>query len=269
MNFEMVDELKSGWTTFKYYNKSAETHFFILEKLPDSIGIQKYQKEFLSPFKKAYEYFIKGDIQTGNKQFENLPKWSSKMQICGGVALTSPKTTSETTQFLEPGTYVMECYVRMPNGMPHVFYGMLKEFTVSKEKNGNKEPFANQKIAISSKKGIVFKDSITEGNYTFSVDFEDQKIYEHMLGHDVNLVKFEYEEKLNSLNNWINLSDYTAFKTPAPKGLKFLGGVEDLFDDKKGYFNVNLEKGNYILISEIPNAMERKMFNRFKVISKK
>lgn len=267
MNFEMTNKIKSGWTTFKYINKSNETHFFILEKLPDGIGIEKYQKEFLSPFKQAYNYFIDGDIETGNKQFENLPAWSAKMEICGGVALTSPKKTSKTTLFLEPGTYIMECYVRMPNGMPHIFYGMIKEFTVSNTNNGNKEPSADEEISISSQSGITFKDSLTEGNYTFSVDFKDQKIYEHMLGHDINLVKIENEKQLDSLNNWVNLSDYTAFKTPAPEGLTFLGGVEDIFGDKKGYFNVTLKKGHYVLISEIPNAVKRKMFKRFEVTS--
>lgn len=265
MNFEMVDEINSGWTTFRYSNKSNETHFFILEKLPDSIGIEKYQKEFLSPFKKAYSYFIEGDIETGNKQFNDLPSWSAKMEISGGVALTSPKKTSETTLFLEPGTYIMECYVRMPNGMPHIFYGMLKEFTVSIEDNGKKEPTADEEISISSEDGIAFKDSLTEGSYTFSVNFKDQKIYEHMLGHDINLVKIENEKHLKVLNDWVNLTDYTTFKTPAPEGLTFLGGVEDLFGDKKGYFNVTLKKGHYVLISEIPNALKRNMFKRFEV----
>jgi hypothetical protein len=263
----MIDEINSGWTTFRYLNKSNETHFFILEKLPDSIGIEQYQQEFLAPFKRAYEFFMTGDIETGNKQFEDLPAWSSKMEICGGVALTSPQKISETTLFLEPGTYIMECYVRMPNGMPHIFYGMLKEFTVSKQNNGNEEPSADEEISISSENGIAFIDKLTEGDYTFSVDFKDQKIYEHMLGHDINLVKIDNEKLIDSLNNWVNLSDYSAFKTPAPAGLTFLGGVEDLFGKKKGYFNVTLQKGQYVLISEIPNALERKMLKRFEVIS--
>jgi hypothetical protein len=267
MNFEMIDEINSGWTTFRYSNKSNETHFFILEKLPDSIGIEQYQQEFLAPFKRAYEFFILGDIETGNKQFEALPAWSSKMEICGGVALTSPQKISETTLFLEPGTYIMECYVRMPNGMPHIFYGMLKEFTVSNQNNGNEEPSADKEISISSENGIAFIDKLTEGEYTFSVEFKDQKIYEHMLGHDINLVKIDNEKLIDSLNNWVNLSDYSAFKTPAPDGLTFLGGVEDLFGNKKGYFNVTLQKGQYVLISEIPNALEREMLKRFEVIS--
>jgi hypothetical protein len=88
-----------------------------------------------------------------------------------------------------------------------------------------------------------------------------------MLGHDINLVKIENENQLDSLNGWINPADYSAFRTPEPKGLTFLGCVEDLFGDKKEYFDVTLKKGHSVLISEIPHTLERTIFKRFEVIS--
>ncbi|MFK7757499.1 MAG: hypothetical protein AB8B53_11265, partial [Flavobacteriales bacterium] len=267
MNFEMIDEISSGWTSFRYSNKSKETHFFILEKLPKGIGIDQYRKEFLGPFRKAYEFFLKGEIETGNKQFEDLPSWSSNMEICGGVALTSPGKVSETTLYLEPGTYIMECYVRMPSGLPHIFCGMMKEFSVTRKKNMIKEPSADREIIISSHQGITFLDSLAEGRYRFSVEFKDQKIYEHMLGHDINLVKIDSINQIETLSDWLDLSDYSSFRTPAPEGLTFLGGVEDLFVTKRGYFDVSLTEGHYVLISEIPNAKQRNMFKRFEVVS--
>ena len=45
MDFETVDGIKSGWTTFKYINKSFEPHFFILEKMPDTLGLTTYKKD--------------------------------------------------------------------------------------------------------------------------------------------------------------------------------------------------------------------------------
>ena len=90
------------------------------------------------------------------KEFEKIPEWFSKVELAGGVGLTSKKTTSISTIFLEPGTYVMECYVRMPNGMPHTFMGMVKELKVSEETNGNKAPKADYNINIASEKGITF-----------------------------------------------------------------------------------------------------------------
>lgn len=265
MDFELTDEIKSGWTTFKYINKSLETHFFILEKMPDTIGLETYKKDLFPPFIAAFEHFEKGEMDAGMKEFENIPPWFYQVELAGGVGLTSKQTTSETTIFMDPGTYIMECYVRMPNGLGHVFMGMIKELKVLDESNDNQPPKADFNISLSSENGITCKDTIVAGNRTFAVKFEDQKQYEHMMGHDVNLVKIENDSLLGDLNNWLNLLDFNAFRTPAPEGLLFLGGVEDLGAGKTGYFKVTLEKGNYVLISEIPNAVERNMFKSFTV----
>jgi hypothetical protein len=89
--------------------------------------------------------------------------------------------------------------------------------------------------------------------------------YEHMMGHDVNLVRVEHDSLISTLGGWLNTIDFKSFRSPAPDGLLFLGGVEDLPSGKTGYFEVNLEKGTYVLISEIPNAIERKMIKTFSV----
>lgn len=265
MDFEMVNEVKSGWTTFQYINKSFEPHFFILEKMPDTLGLETYKKDLFPPFTSAFEHFENGEIEAGMKEFEKIPEWFSKVELAGGVGLTSKKTTSTSTIFLEPGTYVMECYVRMPNGMPHTFMGMVKELKVTEESNGKNAPIADYNINIESTKGITFIDSLKSGKYTLSTKFQDQKQYEHMMGHDVNLVKIENDSLISTLGDWLNSIDFKAFRSPAPEGLLFLGGVEDLPSGKTGYFEVNLEKGSYVLISEIPNAVERKMIKAFSV----
>ena len=73
----------------------------------------------------------------------------------------------------------MECYVRMPNGMAHTFMGMLKEVVVIDTNNAKTQPKANNTISLSSNNGIRFVDSLKTGYHKFSVDFIDQKQYEH------------------------------------------------------------------------------------------
>jgi len=265
MDFQLVDEVKSGWTTFKYINNSEEPHFIILEKMPDSVRIENYRNELIPPFVAAFTQFLEGNAEAGMKEFEKIPDWFYKVELGGGVGLTSPHTSTKSTIYLNPGVYVMECYVRMPNGMAHAFMGMTKELVVLDEKNDQKPPTPDFEVLLSSEKGITFIDSLKAGDYTLAVKFEDQKQYETFLGHDVNLVKLESMTLLDSLNEWINAGDIYAFRTPAPEGLTFLGGVEDLPADSTGYFYVSLEKGDYVLISEVPNAVERKMYKIFKV----
>lgn len=265
MNFEMVDDIPYGWTTFKYENNSLDPHFFILEKMPDSLGIEAFKQELIPPFLAAFKHFDQGNIEAGMQAFQNIPEWFQRVELGGGVGLTSGQTSSESTVYLSPGTYVMECYVRMPDGMAHTFMGMLKELRVQNTPNNLEPPKADLPITISSERGIQFVDSLKAGSYTFSVDFEDQKKYEHMLGHDVNLVKLENDSLVTTLGQWLNTANIKAFRTPAPKGVSFLGGVEDLPEKSKGFFKVQLDPGHYLLISEIPNCIERKMYTGFKV----
>lgn len=265
MDFQIPSQLKSGWTTFKYNNKSEETHFFIFEKMPEGVTIENYNNELVPPFKAAFNHLLNDNVEDAMKEFEKVPAWLNDVEMGGGVGLTSPKSTAESTIYMHPGTYVMECYVRMPNGMPHAFYGMLKQIVVTEEKGEHKEPSSEHEISISSEQGIAFQDSIKTGEYQFAVRFKDQKRYETLLGHDVNLVRLDEISQLDTLGNWINASNIKAFRTPVPTGLNFLGGVEDLEAGETGYFKTKLERGNYVLISEIPNVIERKMFKVFKV----
>lgn len=265
MDFQIPSQLKSGWTTFRYNNKSSETHFFIFEKLPEGITIENYNNELVPPFKAAFNHLINDEVEKAMKEFEKVPAWWNDVKLGGGVGLISPKSVAESTIYMHPGTYVMECYIRMPNGMPHAFYGMLKEIKVTETKNNNKEPSHDHQITISSSEGITFQDSIKAGNYQLAINFKDQKRYETLLGHDVNLVRLDNISKLDTLAKWINAADIKAFRTPIPDGLTFLGGVEDLEEGETGYFRTQLEQGTYVLISEIPNALDRKMYKTFKV----
>ena len=265
MEFRLPKKIKSGWNTFRYTNNSNETHFFILEKLPPGIRIDNYKNELVPPFMDAFKLFDNGDVEAGLKELEKIPPWFSNVEVAGGVGLISPKSTAVTTIHLDSGIYAMECYIRMPNGMAHAFLGMLEEVVVTGERNENEAPTADFEISVSSVDGISFLDTIPAGTHTFAVNFQDQKQYETLLGHDVNLVQLIDNPSVDSLGNWINAADIKAFRTPAPKGFKFLGGVQDLPAEQTGYFNVNLESGNYILISEVPDAIGRNMIHRFTV----
>lgn len=267
MEFQMNDTLSYGWNTFRYINKSNDVHFFILEKLPDGIRIENYKNELIPPFKKATELLLEGNIEDGLKEFENIPSWFSKVKVSGGVGLISPNMVGESTIYLEPGIYAMECYIRMANGMAHVYYGMLKEVVVSETKSMLPEPIATVNLSVSSSEGIVLQDSIIgSGEQTFKIHFKDQITYKTMLGHDVNLVRLNSFNLIDTLNSWINAADLNAFRTPEPEGLTFLGGVNDLESGETGYFKTTLKPGKYAFISEVPDAKSKGLLKTFEVI---
>ena len=52
---------------------------------------------------------------------------------------------------------------------------------------------------------------------------------------------------------------------PAPSGITFLGGVNDLPAGQKGYFTAHLDVGNYAFVSEVPNASSKNMLKTISI----
>ena len=45
LEFEAPDVIPYGWTTFRLNNESDMTHFAVLERLPEGIGVEDHQEE--------------------------------------------------------------------------------------------------------------------------------------------------------------------------------------------------------------------------------
>ncbi|WP_225037049.1 hypothetical protein [Winogradskyella sp. SM1960] len=265
MEIQTVDSIPSGWNTFKYKNLSNETHFIVFEKYPVGKGIDDSRAEVLPVFDEGMTLFNEGKTDEGLAAFGKLPAWFYEVAFTGGLGFTSPNTTSESTIYFEPGNYLMECYVKMPNGKFHSVMGMLKEIRITEQKRKLKEPKPTINLSISSDKGIISNDTYKVGEQVIGVTFLDQKAHEHFLGHDVHLVKLSNEAKLEELDYWVNWLNPKGLVTPSPKGVTFLGGMQEMNKDNTGYFNVNLTPGNYALIAEVPEPTKKNMLKRFTV----
>ena len=265
MEFFVDDTLNAGWNTITYQNDSQEVHFILFDLYPKGKTAQNTKNEILPPFDEGMKLIMEGDMENAVAAFGKLPKWFQEVKYMGGTGLISPHEIATSTIYLEPGLYIMECYVKMADGTWHTSHGMYKEIIVTKEGTKMEPPKPTSKIEISSTKGIVVKDSIASGKQTFEVDFKDQTVYEHFLGHDLNLVKYNDQASLDSLVKWMNWMNPKGLRTPTPKGFTFLGGMNNLPSGSKGYFEVNLTPGNYVLISEVPKADEKKLFYKFSI----
>lgn len=266
MDFQMPDTIPSGWNTFKYKNASPQTHFFLIDKYPEGITLDSVKARVLPPFDLAMKLINEGKPKEGFAEFGKLPAWFMELKNLGGSGLISPGHIAETTVKLEPGYYIIECYVKMSNGVFHTSMGMAKVLIVSVTNSGNPEPKADIKVEISSTDGIVFNDSISKGKHCFSVYYKDQIAHENFIGHDVNLAKLDDNANLEDLNNWMDWSKPKGLIEPAPVGVTFLGGVNNMLAGDTGYFTVNLTPGKYVLISEVPNPASKKMLKTFEVL---
>ncbi|MBE9489156.1 MAG: hypothetical protein IMY67_02580, partial [Bacteroidetes bacterium] len=254
MDFVTVDTIKSGWNTFKYINKSNEPHFLLFDDYPDGKTLDTVKAVIMPPFDKGMALIMEGNMDAALVEFGKLPDWFPQVQFVGGTGLISPGHEANVTVKLEPGLHIMECYVKMADGMFHASMGMAKEFWVLDEDTGNHPPKASINISISSTEGINYDKPISKGKHIFSVYYGDQTVHEHFLGHDVNLMKLDENTNIDELEAWMNWATPTGLMTPSPEGVTFLGGTNDIPAGSTQYFKVNLEPGNYAFISEVPNA---------------
>jgi hypothetical protein len=267
MDFQMPDTIPSGWNTFHYKNRSPQTHFFMVDKYPEGKTSEDMEKYVVPVFDSGMKLINEGKAEEGFAEFANLPEWFEEVVFMGGSGLLSPGKTAQTTLFMKPGKYILECYVKMENGIFHTSMGMKKDLVVSSSDSGVKEPEESVMIELSEAECIVLKDSVRAGENTFSVFYKDQKVHENFVGHDINLVRLHENADMGLLEKWMNWADPKGLIEPAPANITFLGGVNDMPAGSRGYFTALLEPGKYVLISEVPNASSKNLMKAF-VVSK-
>lgn len=267
MEFFAPDTIPSGWNAFVYENQSTEPHFILLDKYPEGKNLKDAEREVFPPFDNGMAYIMQGEDEQAMEAFGKIPEWYSEVIQTGGTGLISQGETAVSYVRLEPGYYVMECYVKMPDGRFHASMGMAKELIVGTEDSELTAPGATFNLAVSSTKGITFSGNASPGKHVFSVYFEDQTAHEHFMGHDVTLVKIEGDGDLEALNAWMNWATPDGLMSSTlPNGFTFLGGVNDAPAGTTQYFEAVLTPGSYAFISEVPNAAEKGMLQPFEVV---
>ena len=262
------EEVASGWITIRFSNESPMTHFVAVERLPDGQGIATQQEQVAPVFQDGMDLLAEGDVDAALARFGDLPPWFGEIVFVGGPGLTAPGRTSEVTVFLEPGTYLLECYVKT-GGVFHSYnpdpaiYGMVHEFVVTDEQSGVEEPEASVQLSISSTEGIRVEGDVRAGEQTVAVHFVDQAVHENFVGHDVHVVGIGNDLDLTSLEAWMDWRAPGGLQTPAPA--PFLGGINEMPAGTTGYFSVTLEPGRYAWISEVPGTSEKGMFREFTI----
>ena len=241
--------IESGWTTFKLRNEGKQEHFAWIYRLPDGLSWERYVEEGDGTFDLIYAAYYRGDLtrtEAIQKMGAELPDFFQNGVVpSGGPAITEAGETSLTTVHLDPGTYGIECYVKMPDGEWHTNMGMQRELTVTAEANGAEPPQADVEMTLSEY-DITLSDALEAGKHTIAVHVVDSP--EVGLKYDVSLFRYADESELEEIVAWMDWWDVAQFRAPAP-GYS-LGGMENMAAGKTGYITVDLEPGNYAWVSE-------------------
>jgi hypothetical protein len=268
LTFIAPETVPAGWTTFRFTNSAPMIHFALVERMPDGYGVEEHQAIIAPIFQEGYELLVGGEPDAAMAKFGELPEWFGEIVFVGGPGLTSPGRTSEATIYLEPGTYLLECYVKT-DGVFHSYnpdpelYGMVHEFTVTGPATDVPEPTAALSLSISSGTGIVMEGEPVVGEQTVAVRFDDQTVHENFVGHDVHLVRMDGEADAATVEQWMDLMHAEGLQSPAPA--PFLGGLNEMPAGSTGYFTVTLEPGEYAWVSEVPGAQAKRLLVPFSV----
>jgi hypothetical protein len=253
--FQGPSEIPAGWATFKFVNASSMIHFAMIDVPPEGITAWEISDAVMQPFQDAMDGMNAGDEEAVNTAFGRFPEWIGELGRNGGPGFLSPGRTGQTTVYLEPGRYIMECYVKS-DGIFHTTspgegqLGMMLDLTVTEEPSNAPEPQANATLAIRNSGFELVSGELKRGSNTIRVDFIEQQALPSFVGNDVHLMRVDDEDSIAEADAWLDWRTPDGLEDPSP--VAFLGGINDMPAGDHGYFTVDLEPGDYAFIAEMP-----------------
>lgn len=268
LQFEAPGEIPSGWTTFRLINESEMVHFALVYRMPADYDIEDQQRDVAPVFQQGFDLLAAGQAEAAMQKFGELPPWFQQLVFLGGPGLVSAGRTAQSSVFLDPGRYLIECYVKTKgifhsNPPAEGVYGMVHQLVVTERQSEAGEPTPTLKISLSAESGIDAPSTIAAGEHTVVVDFIDQKTHENFVGHDVHLARIPDGLELSVLSDWMDWSRPEGLQTPTP--VEFFGGTNEMPAGQKSYFTVSLEPGRYAWVAEVTAPLEKKMLVPFTV----
>ncbi|QKG70345.1 hypothetical protein [Erythrobacter mangrovi] len=270
LSFIGPDEIGSGWTTVRINNDSGMEHFGLVYRLPDGVTAEMIGEQVVKPIQHSLTASIAGDKEKAAEIAATIPAWIADIVYFGGPGMMSSGVTGEATMYLEPGNYIVECYVKT-NGIQHNYHpepgmhGMVLAFTVRDEDGSMAEPDANVTLDISNSGYSISSGQFRPGENRVRVNFVEQQLYNDFVGHDAHVFRIDEDTDVDRAANWINFFPDDGQQTPAPA--HFVGGIHDMPEGSTAYFKLDLEAGDYGIVAEIPDAKGAGLFTRFSVAS--
>jgi hypothetical protein len=245
--FEVPEQIPSGWTTFRFENAGAQEHFMALTRMPEGLTVDDYKNDVVvGAFGAAMGPYAAGEVDLPSA-LETLggllPEWFGQLVNTGGPGLVSPGGVAITTVELDPGYYVLECYVKTPDGRFHVDLGMLTGMVVTDAPSGATAPDSDFDVTLANYV-IDAPDVVGAGKHTVRVRFLEDP--EGLLKHDVHLIRLADDVTIADVVPWMDWVD--GMISPAPA--EFIGGAEQMPAGGVQYMTLDLEPGSYAWISE-------------------
>lgn len=170
-----------------------------------------------------------------------MPDWATDV---GGPNNVGPGQTASATTTLEPGTYMLVCWVPSPDGRPHVMKGMVKSLSVtSRGATAPAEPTPDVTMTLDDY-GFTLSGPLKAGTRT--IRFENQATQPH----EAVIARLLPEKTMLQAIVWMNSGQ----SGPAP--VVMLGGGSGIAQGRHMFVTADFKPGKYVLLCFIPDAKD-------------
>jgi len=220
-SFTLPDSLAAGQVTFVMRNTGKELHHAQLLKLNSNVTIEQFM--------------------TALQQGEG-PALALVSQTGGTGVLDPGPNSEEVTLDLQPGTYVVACFVLGPDGIPHVVKGMIKPLTVTAAAAGATTLSPNAPVVVTLR-DFIFEspDTIPSGRNTWRI---------------TNAGPQPHEIQVARLSQGGSAQDVLRLFTTPPAGpppYQSVGGFQGIDAGGSGFLTLSLTAGDYAFYCAIPD----------------
>ena len=171
------------------------------------------------------------------------PAWTVSV---GGPNAVAPGQTTDATLTLEPGNYVLVCFVPSPGDpTPHVMKGMISPLTVTPSSAKAVDVPADVNVRLSDYKFGLSKP-LTAGHHVIRVTNDAAQ------DHEVLFVKLAPGATTKGLAEWVE-----AGMKGAPPAMP-LGGVTPLSKGRSSTVALDLTPGTYGMVCFLPDVKDGK-----------
>lgn len=249
-----TDTIPAGWTTFRFTNRSPMVHFLFFDYLPEGKTGEDLLREVSPVFQESSYLIMEGKTEEAMAKFAELPEWFNDVVFRGGAGFVSPGKATETTLFMKPGNYVMECYIKTADGTFHWKKGMTRDLHVTEDSTGAAAPKSPTIEITTSDEGLEVTGDLIPGKHLVAVHFNEDN--PGLIARDVHVVQINESTNLEEIANWMDFNKAEGLVSTAenPGPAVFIGGTHEMPKGNTAYFTVELEPGRYAWISEQPVA---------------
>lgn len=220
--FEAPATVPAGTITFRLENRGKEIHHLWIVKLAKG---------------KTAEDFMKLTKVWGSAL--RMPAWATDV---GGPNSAGAGESDEGTMTLDPGTYMLVCWIPSSDGMLHIMKGMVRPITVTAAgATPPDEPKADVSMILDDY-SFELSRPLTPGRHVIRIENRAKQ------SHEAVIARLAPDKTLSQAVSWMNGGQV------GPSPVVPLGGASGLATGRHMYITVDLQPGRYVLLCFIPDV---------------